>query len=79
MRLKNLQIGYSLPQSILSGSGIEQLRFYVTGSNLLTFTDYSGIDPEIQPGNFNNALTLGLDVNNNPLSRIILFGLNIKL
>ena len=79
LRLKNLQIGYSLPQSILSGSGIEQLRFYVTGSNLLTFTDYSGIDPEIQPGNFNNALTLGLDVNNNPLSRIILFGLNIKL
>ncbi len=79
LRLKNVQLGYTLPQSILDGTGIGELRFYVTGSNLLTFTDYSGIDPEIQPGNGNNALTLGLDVNNNPISRIILFGLNIKL
>ena len=79
LRLKNVQIGYTLPQSLLENVGISQLRFYVTGSNLATITDYTGLDPEIQPGNGNNALTLGLDVNNNPLSQIFLFGVNIKL
>ena len=79
LRLKNVQIGYTLPQSLLENVGISQLRFYITGSNLATITDYTGLDPEIQPGNGNNALTLGLDVNNNPLSQIFLFGVNIKL
>ena len=59
--------------------GLDQLRFYVTGSNLFTITDYTGIDPEIQPSNGASALTLGLDVNNNPLAQVFLVGVNIKL
>ena len=79
MRLKNLQIGYSLPETIIDEWGLDQLRFYVTGSNLFTITDYTGIDPEIQPSNGASALTLGLDVNNNPLAQVFLVGVNIKL
>ena len=79
LRLKNLQIGYSLPKSTIEGWGLTQLRVYVTGSNLFTITDYSGVDPEIQPGSGSNALTLGLDVNNNPLQQVFLLGVNIKL
>ena len=48
LRLKNVQLGYTLPQSLTSKlSGLGSVRVYVTGRNLLTFTKYSGFDPEI--------------------------------
>jgi TonB-linked SusC/RagA family outer membrane protein len=46
-RLKNLQIGYTLPKSILDRAGINSTRIYFSGTNLLTFTKYSGMDPEM--------------------------------
>lgn len=47
MRLKNVQIGYSLPKGILGQLNfIQNLRLYVSGVNLLTITNYSGLDPE---------------------------------
>jgi len=48
LRLKNLTFGYSLPQKIVDKMQIEQVRFYVTGQNLLTITDlkFKGFDPE---------------------------------
>ena len=67
-RLKNLQIGYSLPQSVLGKSGITQCRFYVQGSNLFTITKYKGYDPEVNGG---------VDYGNYPQSRTFLFGVNL--
>ena len=69
-RLKNLQIGYSLPRAITKKLDIERLRIYVGGSNLLTFTKYKGFDPEVG----NN----GRDYGNFPQSRTILCGLSIN-
>ncbi|MGL6269548.1 MAG: hypothetical protein ACRC2O_16560, partial [Chitinophagaceae bacterium] len=47
MRLRNLQIGYTLPQDLLRKMGfIENMRFYFSGVNLFTITPWSGIDPE---------------------------------
>ncbi|HEX6892809.1 MAG TPA: SusC/RagA family TonB-linked outer membrane protein, partial [Chryseolinea sp.] len=47
LRLKNVQLGYSLPGSLLQKSGvIERCRIFVSGTNLLTFTKWEGIDPE---------------------------------
>ncbi|WP_258104081.1 TonB-dependent receptor [Marinoscillum sp. MHG1-6] len=46
-RLKNVQIGYNLPKGVLEKIGATNWRFYVSGENLLTFTNYSGADPEI--------------------------------
>tara|TARA_R110002167_G_scaffold63841_2_gene180550 strand:+ start:703 stop:3816 length:3114 start_codon:yes stop_codon:yes gene_type:complete len=52
LRFKTIQIGYSLPADVLSKLGIDKLRIYLTSENLLTFTKYSGYDPEIGGGIF---------------------------
>jgi TonB-linked SusC/RagA family outer membrane protein len=49
-RIKNLQVGYSLPQSLIGRFGIQKVRLYVAGYNLYTFTKYDGYDPEIGGG-----------------------------
>ncbi len=75
IKLKNLQIGYTLKDEV-SKIGAESLRIYVQGTNLFTITDYTGFDPEIPSG---NNLTLGVDENVYPTSRIMSIGLNLKL
>ncbi len=67
MRLKNVQIGYTLPKELTKKAFIERLRFYVTASNLFTITNYSGYDPEVGSG---------VDYGNYPQSRTFTFGLN---
>ncbi len=47
LRLKNLQVGYTLPDALLKKAGITKARIYFSGLNLLTFTKYSGYDPEV--------------------------------
>ena len=49
-RIKNLQIGYTLPQSLLRKATLQKVRVYVSGYNLITFTKYTGYDPEIGGG-----------------------------
>ena len=66
-RLKNMQIGYTLPRKLTDKFHCSRLRFYVTASNLFTVTSYSGYDPEV--GN-------GVDYGNYPQSRTFTFGLN---
>lgn len=46
LRVKNISLGYTLPSSIIEPLGVSSVRIYATGTNLLTFTDYSGYDPE---------------------------------
>ena len=79
LRLKNLQIGYSLPQSAVELIGVSALRMYIQGTNLLTFTDYEGFDPEIISSVTGNNLTLGVDWQVIPQPRVFTFGLNVKL
>ena len=51
LRLKNAQVGYTLPQGLIGGSFLDHVRFYVTGENLFTLTKfYKGWDPEMQTG-----------------------------
>jgi len=47
VRLKNLAIGYNLPSSTVDKLGLGGIRLSVSGQNLLTITDYSGLDPEV--------------------------------
>lgn len=56
-RLKNLQLGYTFPRTLLENYGIGNLRIYFSGTNLLTFTKYQGLDPEMTASN--NALGSG--------------------
>lgn len=67
-RLKNLQIGYSLPKKLISKAGFESCRFYIQGSNLFTITNYTGFDPEVNGG---------VDYGNYPQSRTYMIGVNI--
>lgn len=76
LRMKNLQIGYTLPIDVTSKYGIDSFRIYVQGSNLFTITEYDGWDPEII--SFEN-LTLGVDDGVSPQPRILTLGLNIKI
>ena len=61
VRLRNLQIGYSLPESLINKISATNWRFYVSAENLLTFTSYSGVDPEIgQQGRFDAGIDRGV-------------------
>jgi len=80
VRLKNLVVGYTMPDSVSDKLGVSSLRFYVNASNLFTITGYDGIDPEILPASgANSALSLGVDQNTFPLSQIFLLGVNLKM
>jgi len=75
-RLKNLQLGFSFPETISDKLGMESLRFYLQGTNLFTLTGYDGLDPEVNSNRGN--LTLGVDFNTYPVSKILSLGVNIK-
>jgi TonB-linked SusC/RagA family outer membrane protein len=80
-RLKNLQIGYSLPTETTDKMGMQRFRIYLQGTNLFTVTSYKGIDPEVLPrsiGGQAENLNMGIDSRTYPLSQIFTIGLNIK-
>ncbi|MBR9856033.1 MAG: TonB-dependent receptor, partial [Algicola sp.] len=81
LRLRNLQVGYSLPDTVLDKLGMNQIRLYLQASNLFTITDYSGMDPEIPilvSGGSVDNLTQGIDTAPYPLAQIYTFGVNLK-
>ena len=69
LRLKDVTIGYTLPKKWTDKMHMNRWRFYISASNLLTFTNYSGYDPEVGGG---------VDYGNYPQSRTIMFGTNIN-
>ncbi len=80
LKIKTIQLGYTLPKSIVSKINIAKCRLYVTGQNLLTFTNYSGYDPEIAEyryDNPNNSLAQGIDLGNYPIPKTFIMGVNI--
>jgi TonB-linked SusC/RagA family outer membrane protein len=77
LRLRQLQIGYNFPESLLSKIGLTQARAYFAGQNLLTITNYSGNDPEIGFDS-NNTAANGLDQDLYPQARTYSVGLNLS-
>lgn len=84
IRLKNIALGYNLPLDITKKLGMENVRFSISGQNLLTFTNYSGLDPEVSyfgGGGANNVKSntaQGFDFGNYPTVKTVNFSLNIK-
>ncbi len=88
LRLKNTQLGYTLPAKFISKIKINTVRVYIGAQNLFTFTRYRGYDPEIGRAyndygleqDFDNtqALEMGIDWGNYPQARTYIFGLNIS-
>jgi len=77
LRLKNLTFGYSFGRNITNKMHLESLRVYFTGQNLLTFTNYSGLDPEVNYSGNDNSL-IGTDFFTYPQARSYNFGVNLK-
>lgn len=75
LRLRNLTIGYTLPNNMLGQNLFSKFRIYVSGQNLFTITDYSGLDPEI--GNGNN-FEAGVDRGAYPQPKTYLAGLQLS-
>jgi hypothetical protein len=77
VRLRNVTLGYTLPTDKFFGSKIQKLRFYVTGTNLFTITDYLGYNPEVSSIT-TNSLTPGEDYGAFPLAKSFTLGVNLK-
>jgi TonB-linked SusC/RagA family outer membrane protein len=82
LRLKSLTVGYTFDSGLLSKLKLKSARVYLTGNNLLTFTKYSGFDPEVDHftgvnGGSNSGLLRGYDYGSYPQSRSFRLGINL--
>lgn len=78
LRIQNVTLGYRLPRAVIQRAKINNIRLYLSVQNLLTFSNYSGYDPEI--GAFNNNIRLmNVDAGHYPNPRTITVGANIEL
>lgn len=75
LRLKNISLGYNLPSSLISKIGASKIRVYVAGQNVLTFTKYTGLDPEVSGGG--SEINQGIDLGVMPQLRTWMGGINL--
>lgn len=80
LRIKNIQLSYELPETLLKRFGITKFKVYVQGQNLFTFTKYTGLDPEINLRNYdpNNDRHMGVDEGAYPVAKVYLIGANLS-
>lgn len=80
LRLKNLQLGYTIPAKTLKITGLSQTRVYVSGTNLFTLTRYSGLDPEMTVSDNSKGegdRASGIDWGTYPSAMTLMFGIDI--
>lgn len=77
VRLKNITFSYTLPDKILSKLGVSDFTISVSGQNILTFTKYSGMDPEVNAG-ADNSFSIGHDYYGYPQSKIYTGGIQVS-
>lgn len=77
LRLRNVSLSYDLPESLISKIGLEQFRLRISGDNLLTWTKFSGMDPDVPL--YSNSFSLpGLSIFKYPISKQVLVGIEIR-
>ena len=74
-KIKQIQLGYTLPKSITKKFFVSNMRLYGMLDNFITFSKYIGLDPETATGGSN---ALGFDMGNYPTSKSVIFGLNLE-
>ncbi|HEY9489609.1 MAG TPA: TonB-dependent receptor, partial [Chryseosolibacter sp.] len=82
LRFKAITLSYNLPGALLAKASINNARFYVTGENLFTITNYKGFDPEVSAFGLSNDNTLkniapGVDFGTYPQTRNLILGVNL--
>lgn len=84
LRLKNVQLGYSIPANILNRWKVKGLRIYFTGQNLWTLTEYTGLDPEMHTSDnlrsekYRGDVAAGIDWGTYPSAKSYIVGLNLN-
>ncbi len=80
LRLKNVQLTYNMPKELISKIGLGAVRIYVQAQNLMTWTKYSGLDPEINLRNYAAGFDrqIGVDGGAYPSAKQMIFGLNVS-
>ncbi|UPZ15334.1 SusC/RagA family TonB-linked outer membrane protein [Flavobacterium humidisoli] len=76
LRLKLITLGYTLPKSVSKKLGTKSVKFYISAENLITWTKYTGYDPEVSSYEQNN-LYPGIDFGSYPNSKTFISGLNV--
>lgn len=80
MRIKNIQLTYTIPNKWISKIGLSSSQIYVQGQNLFTFTKYTGLDPDInlrRSGNDNQDIHMGIDEGAYPVAKSYLVGVRL--
>jgi TonB-linked SusC/RagA family outer membrane protein len=77
VRIKSARLSYDVPSEPLNSVGIRSVRVYVSATNLVTFTDYSWFDPEVNTFGTDSNTALGTDFLTLPQARTVQFGLNL--
>jgi TonB-linked SusC/RagA family outer membrane protein len=77
LRVKNVTLSYDVPQKYIHNIGLTRLQPYLSATNLITWTKYSGMDPEVNQYGDSGAVQ-GLDYGTYPLSRSFVFGLKVE-
>ena len=77
LRLKTVALGYNIPPAVLKCLKVKSAKVYASAQNLLTFTNYTGFDPEVAV--YYSPLTPGFDYSSYPRPKTIVFGFNISL
>jgi hypothetical protein len=79
LRIRNIQLGYTIPVRYSSKVGIDKLRIYIGAKNLWTITKYKAFNPEVSSGDYGSTTTMGLgiDYGNYPITRMYLIGANL--
>lgn len=80
LRLNNLTLGYTVPESLVKALSLSRLRVYATGTNIFLLTKYSGVDPEVDSGSGRNSTypTPGMDYGTYPRARTFTVGVNLS-
>lgn len=75
-KIKQIQLGYSLPKTLLRHAGLSNVRLYCSLDDFFTFTSYKGFDPEVAS---NATSGMGIDKGSYPTSKKVVFGINITM
>lgn len=77
VRMRNIQLGYTLPARVTKYAGLSRVRVYASCDNLFTLTKYTGCDPEVTGGNSGFGTAYGIDRGVYPQARTLTFGVNV--
>ena len=73
-KIKQIQLGYTVPKSVLRSISASEMRIYVSVDDFFTFTKYPGTDPEVRP---NSSTSMAIDFGGYPVAKSVMFGVNL--